>query len=173
MPRSRAARRNTGRRAARGRSAGWRRLHALGLKRRALGERRVIDRRAKVRESAERLAQREQRRFGTLRRQAAVELRMADGAEQDRIRAQRGSSVFSGRPAPSLSMAAPPIGWVENENEWPECSATFFRMRTASSVTSGPMPSPGSSAIFSDMRRLPRPAPAPHPRPAPSPARRE
>ena len=95
-------------------------LHALGLERRALRERRVADRRPQIREAAERLAQREQRRFGTLRRQPAVEFRMADRAEQHRVRAQGTlRACASGRPAPSLSIATPPIGCVENENALP------------------------------------------------------
>ncbi len=48
----------------------------------------VVDRRPKVRKSAERLAQREQRRFRAFRRQPSIELRMADGAQQHGIRSE-------------------------------------------------------------------------------------
>src|SRR6202453_2586762 len=55
--------------------------------------------------------------------------------------------VAAGNASPAASMAAPPTSADSNRNAWPCRSATRDSARTASAVTSGPMPSPPSTAI--------------------------
>ena len=56
--------------------------NAIGLERCPLGERGIADRGPQVRESAERLPQREECRLGPLRRDASVKFGVADRSEQ-------------------------------------------------------------------------------------------
>uniref|UniRef100_A0A7V1ZIF4 Serine/threonine protein kinase n=1 Tax=Thermoanaerobaculum aquaticum TaxID=1312852 RepID=A0A7V1ZIF4_9BACT len=57
--------------------------------------------------------------------------------------------VASGSGSPVRSMAAPPTSPSLSLSFKPAFSATLSRTRTAAAVTSGPMPSPGSTAILS------------------------
>jgi hypothetical protein len=58
------------------------------------------------------------------------------------------SSVLSGKGLPVASMAAPPISSVVNWNECPSFLPASSSTRRATSVISGPMPSPGSTVIL-------------------------
>lgn len=58
------------------------------------------------------------------------------------------SSVLSGKGLPVASMAAPPISSVVNWNECPSFFPAASSTRRATSVISGPMPSPGSTVIL-------------------------
>src|SRR5664279_1349001 len=62
--------------------------------------------------------------------------------------ARQSATVSSGSGFPVASMAAPPISADVVSNECPHRSATASSTRTPCATTSGPMPSPGSSAIF-------------------------
>ena len=54
-------------------------------------------------------------------------------------------------PSPCASIEQPPIRRSTNSNEWPPRRATACSARTASAVTSGPMPSPGRTTIVAFM----------------------
>ncbi len=69
-------------------------------------------------------------------------LRVLDAAARRQI-----SSVAAGNASPVASMAAPPSRAASNSKEWLQRSAMRASARTASSVTSTPMPSPAMTAM--------------------------
>ncbi len=68
--------------------------------------------------------------------------------------ASAASSVSAGSGVPSLTIATPPIRLVSNSKVCPPRSATSCKTATASPVTSGPIPSPAVTRIFSFMPSL-------------------
>ena len=63
--------------------------------------------------------------------------------------ASAASSVSWGSGVPSATMATPPMRFSINVKSWPPSAAVSFNTATASLVTSGPMPSPATTNIFS------------------------
>ena len=61
----------------------------------------------------------------------------------------------AGSASPVASMAAPPSSADSNSKAWPKRAATAASTRTASAVTSPPMPSPGRTAINAFIGRGP------------------
>src|SRR6202789_4579964 len=59
------------------------------------------------------------------------------------------ASVSAGSGVPSLTMATPPMRLALSSSVWPPSRATSLSTETASWVTSGPMPSPAVTRIFS------------------------
>ena len=60
---------------------------------------------------------------------------------------RQSSRLAGGSGVPVASMAHPPTSASSNSSETPACFPTVFKTLTASPVTSGPMPSPASTAI--------------------------
>ena len=75
-------------------------------------------------------------------------------------------TVSGGSGCPVASIAQPPRNSEPNTNSWPKRLPMASNTLTASAVTSGPMPSPGKSAIVAfigrgSLHRRQWPAPAP------------
>ncbi len=60
---------------------------------------------------------------------------------------RQAASVSSGSGASFSRSARAPSSHSEKTNVWPKRASTAFRTATAAAVTSGPMPSPGRTAM--------------------------
>eukprot|EP00964_Phaeocystis_antarctica_P066491 scaffold40182_cov67-Phaeocystis_antarctica.AAC.2 len=65
--------------------------------------------------------------------------------------------VDSGKCSPLASNAAPPTGACLKLNDWPKSPPACSSTLTATSMTSGPMPSPGSTATVMGAELMARP----------------
>ncbi len=106
---------------------------------------------AQIGKAAEGCAKAEQAGFGTLVRSERIELVAADSAEQNGIRCERGVKRFFWQGRAVFHNRDSADAGLEKMNSWPASAAVSFKTSTASRVTSGPMPSPAVTRIFSSI----------------------
>ena len=127
-------------------------VQQLSLDGRGIEHRRMRNHGAQIGEQSERLAQLQQALFGAHFGFGSDHFGPPTAPNKTASARRHSASVAAGSASPVASMAAPPSSAASNQRSGRSAAPRWSSARTASAVTSPPMPSPASTAIKACIR---------------------